>query len=76
MSLIPWGTEASLWVQSFSSPFLDGLFTVATFLGEEEFYLVFLPLIYWCFSKRTGIRLAYAFFLLVLRPKACSWASG
>ncbi|MBM4466940.1 MAG: phosphatase PAP2 family protein [Chloroflexi bacterium] len=63
MSLIPWGTEAILWLQSFSSPFLDGLFTVATFLGEEEFYLAFLPLIYWCFSKRTGIRLAYAFLL-------------
>ena len=59
MSLIPWGTEAILWVQSFSNPFLDGLLTAATFLGEEEFYLVFLPLIYWCFSKRLGMRLAY-----------------
>ena len=63
MSLIPWGTKAILWVQSFSNPFLDRLFTAATFLGEEEFYLVFLPLIYWCFNKRTGIRLAYAFLL-------------
>jgi len=63
MSLIPWGTKAILWVQSFSTPFLDGLFTVATFLGEEQFYLVFLPLIYWCLDKRTGIRLAYVFLL-------------
>ena len=63
MSLIPWGTGAILWVQSFSNSFLDGLFTAATFLGEEEFYLAFLPLIYWCFNKRTGIRLAYAFLL-------------
>lgn len=63
MSLIPWGTEVILWVQSFSNSFLDGLFTVATFLGEEEFYLAFLPLIYWCFDKRIGIRLAYAFLL-------------
>jgi membrane-associated phospholipid phosphatase len=63
MSLIPWGTKAILWVQSFSNPFLDRLFTGATFLGEEEFYLVFLPLIYWCFDKRTGVRLAYAFLL-------------
>jgi len=63
MSLIPWGTEAILWVQSFSHPFLDGLLTAATFLGEEEFYLVFLPLIYWCFNKRIGVRLAYAFLL-------------
>lgn len=63
MSLIPWGTEVILWVQSFSNPFLDGLLTIATLLGEEEFYLVFLPLIYWCFNKRIGIRLAYAFLL-------------
>lgn len=63
MSLIPWGTKAILWVQSFSNPFLDKLFTGATFLGEEEFYLVFLPLIYWCFDKRIGVRLAYAFLL-------------
>jgi membrane-associated phospholipid phosphatase len=63
MSLIPWGTGAILWVQSFSSPFLDALLTAATLLGEEEFYLVFLPLIYWCFNKRVGIRLAYAFLL-------------
>ncbi|MGA9347801.1 MAG: phosphatase PAP2 family protein [Anaerolineae bacterium] len=60
MSLIPWGTKAILWVQSFSNPFLDGLLTVATFLGEEEFYLIFLPLIYWCLNKRIGMRLAYA----------------
>lgn len=63
MSLTPWGTKAILWVQSFSHPFLDRLFTGATFLGEEEFYLVFLPLIYWCFDKHTGVRLAYAFLL-------------
>jgi membrane-associated phospholipid phosphatase len=55
--------EVIFWVQSFSNPFLDRLFTAATFLGEEEFYLVFLPLIYWCFNKRIGIRLAYAFLL-------------
>jgi len=63
VSLIPWGTEVILWVQSFSNPLLDGLLTAATLLGEEEFYLVFLPLIYWCFNKRTGVRLAYAFLL-------------
>ena len=63
MSLIPWGTEAILWVQSFSSPFLDGLLTAVTLLGEEEFYLIFLPLVYWCFSKRAGMRLAYVVLL-------------
>jgi len=63
MSLIPWGTDVILWAQSFGNPFLDRFFTAATFLGEEEFYLIFLPLIYWCFNKRIGVRLAYVFLL-------------
>jgi membrane-associated phospholipid phosphatase len=58
-SLIPWGTDAILWVQSFRNPFLDALFLAATFLGEEEFYLIFLPFIYWCLDKKVGVGLAY-----------------
>jgi membrane-associated phospholipid phosphatase len=58
-SLIPWGTGAILWVQSFRHPFFDALFQAATFLGEEEFFLIFLPFIYWCLNKRVGVGLAY-----------------
>ena len=58
-SLIPWGTDAILWVQSFRNPFFDALFLAATFLGEEEFYLIFLPFIYWCLDKKVGVGLAY-----------------
>jgi membrane-associated phospholipid phosphatase len=58
-SLIPWGTDAILWVQSFRHPFLDVLFQAATSLGEEEFYLIFLPFIYWCLNKQVGVSLAY-----------------
>ncbi len=58
-SLIPWGTEAILWVQSFRHPFLDALFLAATFLGEEEFFLIFLPFIYWCLNKQVGVGLFY-----------------
>ena len=58
-SLIPWGTDAILWVQSFRHPFLDVLFQAATSLGEEEFYLIFLPFIYWCLSKQVGVGLTY-----------------
>jgi len=60
-SLIPWGTGVILWVQSFRHPFLDALFQMATFLGEEDFYLIFLPLIYWCLNKQVGVGLAYIF---------------
>lgn len=58
-SLIPWGTDAILWVQSFRHPFFDVLFQAATFLGEEEFFLIFLPFIYWCLNKQVGVGLAY-----------------
>ena len=58
-SLIPWGTDAIIWVQSFRHPFLDVLFQTATSLGEEEFYLIFLPFIYWCLNKQVGVSLAY-----------------
>jgi len=58
-SLIPWGTEVIVWVQSFSNPFLDAIFQVLTFLGNEEFYLILLPFVYWCVHKQIGRELGY-----------------
>ncbi len=59
ISLVPWGTEVIVWVQSLRSDFLDAFFASITLLGEEEFYLLYLPLIYWCISKRLGVGLVY-----------------
>ena len=61
-NLLDWGIQAVLWLQQFS-PALDHPFKMLTFLGDETFYLVFMPLIYWCIDRRTGGRL---FFLLLL----------
>jgi glycerophosphoryl diester phosphodiesterase/membrane-associated phospholipid phosphatase len=36
---------------------LTPLFVVATFLGDEEFYLLMLPITYWAISRRFGTRL-------------------
>ncbi len=33
------------------------IMTAVTFLGDEEFYLLLLPLLYWAISRRMGIRL-------------------
>ena len=60
-SLLDWGIQVNLWFQQFS-PALDLPFKALTFLGDETFYLVFMPLIYWCIDRRTGARL---FFLLL-----------
>jgi len=55
--------ELNVWLQSFSNPFLDTLFKAFTFLGNEEFYLVLPPLLYWCFDKYIGTRLTILFLL-------------
>ncbi len=59
--LLDWGIEVVLWFQQFS-PALDVPFKALTFLGDEAFYLLFMPLVYWCIDRRTGARL---FFLLL-----------
>ena len=38
------------------SPALDGVMNFFTFLGRIEFYIIFIPLIYWTIDKRTGFR--------------------
>ena len=52
-SVLNWGIEVVLWFQQFS-PALDMPFKALTFLGNEAFYLLFLPLIYWSIDRHTG----------------------
>lgn len=42
---------------------LNWPFWLLTFLGNEGFYLVLLPLVYWCVDKRTGARMTFLFLL-------------
>ncbi len=56
-------TSFILWVQQFSSPFLDSLFRLITFLGDEEYYIMAIPLLYWLFNKHFAFRFSM-FFLL------------
>jgi undecaprenyl-diphosphatase len=58
-SLVPWGTESIVWIQSFSNEWLDAIFKFFTWLGYEEFYLFILPLVYWCIHKPIGVALGY-----------------
>ena len=59
-AILDWGTNVVLWFQQFS-PALDVPFKIFTFMGDEEFFLVLLPLIYWCLDPRTGARLLVVF---------------
>ncbi len=40
-----------------TAPWLTPVWAVVTFLGDEEFYLLMLPLLYWAVSRRLGVRL-------------------
>ena len=56
------GTSTILWLQQFS-PALDLPFRLITILGNESFFLLFLPLVYWCLNRRMGAGLAVLFLL-------------
>jgi undecaprenyl-diphosphatase len=58
--ILDWGAEVVLWFQRFS-PSLDAFFASVTFLGDEEFFLLLLPFVYWCVDRRGGARLIVIF---------------
>ncbi len=60
-SLIQWGLGIVLWVQTFRNPILDEFFLRINVLGDEEFYILLLPILFWCLSKRIGMRLGFLF---------------
>jgi membrane-associated phospholipid phosphatase len=63
--IMDWGISVVLAFQQFS-PTLDVPFTVFTLLGDEEFFLLLLPFVYWCLDRRTGARLTVLFLLSML----------
>ncbi len=60
--ILDWGIEVVLWFQQFS-PTFDLLFKSLTFLGNLEFFLIFMPFIYWCVERRVGARLLMLFLI-------------
>lgn len=59
--LYQWGIDAITSIQGMGSPVLDALFTGVTFLGDEEFFVAFFPLLYWCVDAAAGALLGYLF---------------
>ncbi len=47
-------------------PGLQGPMTILAMMGDEPFFLVFLPIVYWCIDKRLGRQLGYLFLLSAL----------
>jgi membrane-associated phospholipid phosphatase len=59
-NILAWGIDVILWFQQFS-PALDIPFKMLTFMGDEMFFLLFMPFIYWCVDRRTGARMIILF---------------
>ncbi|MEE9615435.1 MAG: phosphatase PAP2 family protein [Anaerolineae bacterium] len=60
-----WGLELIRTIQLVQGPTLDAIFKTITFLGEEEFFIMLLPLVFWCVDFAVGARLAFAYLLSV-----------
>jgi membrane-associated phospholipid phosphatase len=57
-AIMQWGMSLIYTIQQVHGPVLDSIFRIITFLGTERFYLLFLPLIFWCVDSGLGARLA------------------
>ncbi len=50
-----------IWVQQWSTSFWDSFWRGITFLGDMEYYMLVIPLIYWLYSKKFAFRFALIF---------------
>jgi membrane-associated phospholipid phosphatase len=48
-------------IQAVHGPVLDRFFIAATMLGSEEFYLLIIPILYWCVDRELGRRVGRLF---------------
>lgn len=53
--------EVIKFLQSFSSPFLDGFFQLITMMGEDTFFIIVMALVFWCIDKKAGYRIGFAY---------------
>lgn len=60
--LLEWGLVAVRQVQALG-PALKLPMQAFSFLGQEEFFLLFMPLFFWCLDKWAGANLAYVLIL-------------
>jgi len=58
-----WGINLIVAIQQFHTPLLGSIFLAITFLGDEQFYLILLPLLLWCvnYSFAAGLSVFFLF---------------
>ncbi len=62
-AILQWGLDLIIAIQQVHGLALDNFFRAVTFMGEEEFYLLLLPMLFWCVNFGLGARLAIFFML-------------
>jgi membrane-associated phospholipid phosphatase len=56
-----WGIDIIIFIQKMRSYAMDHFFLAVTAMGNDMFYMLILPLFYWCIDKRQSLRLFYLF---------------
>lgn len=54
-------TSFITWIQQFSSPLLDAFFKAITFMGNAEYYILIIPLLFWLYDKKFALRFGVFF---------------
>lgn len=54
-------TSFITWIQQFSSPLLDAFFKAVTFMGNAEYYILVIPLLFWLYDKKFALRFGVFF---------------
>lgn len=80
-AVLDWGLQVIHWIQIFRTPALDEAMQAITTMGDEQFYLLLFPLIFWTIDVGFAIRLGVAYLLssylntvlkdLLVQPRPC-----
>jgi membrane-associated phospholipid phosphatase len=60
-----WGLQVVLWFQMWRGPLMESFAQIFNILGREDFFIVFIPFVYWSIDVLTGRRLLVMLMLSV-----------
>lgn len=60
---IEWGMQWIVAIQAAGGPAAQSVFGAITFMGEEQFYLIIVPILFWSVDTAIGARVGFAFLI-------------